>query len=164
MKILFSLALLFFVFIQGVYTQDTPNFSILEIKKIESFPIVHLSKYADRKVTFKLLNTSQKDIMIFGRNIEEGFNPTRYLLRLNKGQNKWEYPTPSGEPVKWNKVSSESKKVKILKPGEFITFTSYYSSEADCGQFFKVSVQIKIGKSKKTLELLSEQFETEPCS
>lgn len=153
----------FLVFTPTFYTQEKLNITILEIIEIKSFPIVHMAKYADRKVTYQFLNTSQNKVTVFGSEHEEEFKPIRYLLRFNKSQDKWEYPTPNGEPVKWNGVSKLHKKERILNPGEFITFINYYSSETDCGQLYKISIQIEVGNSKRTQELLSDSYETEPC-
>lgn len=159
--ILLSCCLLIFVNVS--HSQKLPQITNSEITEIKPFSIPHLTKIADRKVTFKLLNNTQYEITVFGSDIEGEFRPIRYLLTFNKKLNDWDYPTQNNRPVPWKEVSQTYKNEKILKPGESITFSSFFSSVSDCGILYKVTAQVKMHKSKKTQEIRSNEFMIEPC-
>lgn len=159
--ILLSCCLLIFVSVN--YSQKSAQITISEIKEIKPFSIPHLAEIADRQVVFKLLNNTQYEITVFGSDLEGELRPIRYLLTYNKKINDWDYPTLNNQPVPWKEVSKIYKNEKLLKPGESITFSSFFSSVSDCGIRFKVTAQVKQNKSKKTQEIRSTEFMIGPC-
>jgi hypothetical protein len=146
-----------------VHSQNLPTIAVSEIKKIERYPIAHLGVYIDRKVIFKLSNPTGQRLVVFGTYVEGELNPIRYHLRFNKESKMWEYPTSDNKPLAWKRESFVNKHEKVLDPGDFLIFSSVRSSETDCGESYKVTVQVKIGKSKKTQEIVSEEFAMDLC-
>ena len=123
----------------------------------------HLLVFIDRVVTFKLMNNTKSPVVVFGSEVEGKLEPVRYRLWNNKKLNAWEYPTRLGKAIPWKEVSSTYKKERRLQPGEELHFYGYFSSESDCDQTYRVTVQIRIGKSKKTQEIVSEDISLGPC-
>jgi hypothetical protein len=160
--ILFGFCLLIFVHIG--HSQKLPQITVFDIAEVKPFLISHLSKIADKKVTFRLLNNTRQEMVVYGSDIEGTLLPIKYLLRFNQKLNRWEYPTRNNKPVPWNEVSPTYKVEKNLKPGEYITFSSFFSSESDCGTRFKITAHVRLNKSKKTREIRSNEFTIAPCT
>jgi len=164
-RVIFPLVCLSFLFLFAEISlgQTTLQVSVISIEETKPFPITHLHKTADRKVLFRFFNATNKPIKIFGSEVNQDLQPIRYLLRFDKNSNDWSYPTPSGKPVKWKNVSAIYKRFRVLQPGKFLDFSAFFSSIDDCGQKFKVTIQMGVYESKKTVEVRSEEFTIGEC-
>lgn len=161
-KLLSLVVCLLALCISGI-AQSLPRITVDEIREKKPIMEPHLLRLIDREVIYKLSNTTQKRIVVYGTEVEGALQPIRYRLWLNKRLNRWEYPERSGKPVPWKNISSLYKEERILEPGESLLFNGFLSATADCDQFYRVTVQVKLGRSKKTVEILSDDVTVGPC-
>ncbi|REJ75376.1 MAG: hypothetical protein DWQ47_07805 [Acidobacteria bacterium] len=144
-------------------SQDSIEFTVTSVSDVSPFPITHMSKKADTKVSFRISNNSSGDFVLFGSLSEGKLMPVRYILSFNTIKDKWEYPTRDKKPVPWIDVSATYKNELVLKPDDHIDFESYFSSVSDCGVVFRATVQIRERKSPETKEIRSSPFEVGKC-
>lgn len=147
----------------SVQSQTVPTVSVSEIKAKTPVMEPHLLKVIDREIILKLSNATQEPVVVYGADLKGVLQPVRYRLWFNKKTNRWEYPERSGKPVPWNKISSLYKHERILRPGEEILFSSFLSSTADCDQIYRFTVQVKVGKAKKPVEIVSGDVTVGTC-
>jgi len=161
---LLVIACSFLLQLNPTQAQALPQVVISSVEEVKPFPVPHLGEIRDRNITFKLLNNTEREIIVYGDHEKSGFlNPVRYRLYFNKKTNKWTYPNPENKPLPWKKEHPRYKVEKTLKPGEFLLFSSSFSSESDCGRSYKITVQVKLKKSRKAQEIRSEAIVMEPC-
>ena len=123
----------------------------------------HLAIHIDTKVKFRLTNTTNMQLKLYGSKIEGVLYPIRYLLEFDKQSNQYRYPERNNKPLKWSKVSEIYKDSEVIKPGESFEFESDYASQTSCGKYFKVTVTIGLGKSQKVKEVRSGEFSIGEC-
>jgi len=111
----------------------------------------------NRRVIFRMVNESKKPVTIYGFRYEGGFDPTGYLIALDKSTGEWAYPTGDNRPITWSKQSREFKSTYILAPGKVLTFDAEMSV-LEAGGRFKRTVYASFSRNDEPCEVQSEEF------
>ena len=111
----------------------------------------------NRRVIFRLANTSSVPVIIYGFEFANGFDPTGYLMALNETSGGWEYPNSQNRPTAWTEVAPEFKSQRILRPGESVTFVSELS-HFEVGTHFRRTVYVAHDKSDVPFEVRGTEF------
>jgi hypothetical protein len=121
--------------------------------------ISHASE-VDRRLTLQIINTSDKPMIVYGNKVDGKLYPAGYLLKFDEVSGQWLYPTNSGKPLEWRKVSSIDKDSQVLKPGEALEFWMLYGSapymEGD--KRLKLTARVSCREGKEPFEIRSEEF------
>lgn len=150
---------------EKVFSQTVSNIKVdvVSVEPRTPFLNEHLSIYIDTRVNFKLVNTTNERLKLYGSDIDGVLQPVKYLLEFDKQSNEYLYPTRDNKPLDWEKVSLTYKKNRTLEPGESIEFVMEYASQTECGKHFKIAVYSKFGKSKEVKEIRSDDFFIGEC-
>jgi hypothetical protein len=112
----------------------------------------------NRRVTFRMVNESSQPLIVYGLVLDKNdFDPTGYILILNKSTGAWDYPTGDNRPISWSERSSVDKDRYILLPGRAITFLAEMS-QLDVGGHFRRLVYASYNKKDEPCEIRSEEF------
>lgn len=111
----------------------------------------------NRKVIFRVANESSKPVFIYGFKYDGEFDPTGYMMILNRYKNEREYPNPDNSPTKWSDVSSLEKDKRLLRLGESIT-TDAEMSELEVGSHFRRTVYASYNENDEPCEVRGEEF------
>src|SRR5215211_1683443 len=90
----------------------------------------------NRRVVFRMVNESKKPVIVYGFRYEGGFDPTGYLITLDKSTGGWAYPTSDNRAISWSERSREFKSTYVLLPGKSLTFDAEMSV-LEAGGYFK---------------------------
>lgn len=112
---------------------------------------------SNRRVTFRMVNGTTKPVIVYGFRYEDGFDPTGYLIVLDKRKGEWTYPTGDNRPVSWNERSGEFKDKYTLLPGKAVTFDAEMS-RLEVGEYFKRTVYVAFNDGEEPCEIRSEEF------
>lgn len=159
-----ALAILSLLFIAGLSTaQDFVEFRVTSVRPVERRLALHRRIYVDWETTFSITNKGQKDVIVFGMDLGNGrLDPVQYGLLYDNKTQTWKYPNSDNAPTPWKDVSDVMKHAKVLVPGESLSFTRQHSREMRCGEKVMLTAQIGYPKSKRTLEIRSEEYLV-PC-
>lgn len=111
----------------------------------------------DRRVVFGLANQTSHPVVVYGFSFNDEFEPTGYLMDLDKSTGKWLYPTPENRPLTWRDVSELEKETYILPPGRTITFSAELS-RAEVGKHFRRIVYVSSKEGEVPREVRGEEF------
>ena len=136
--------------------QDTPSVRVSVVSQ-KKFQNRGHHPWNNRKVIFRVVNTSSRSVVIYGFKYDDEFDPTGYMLILNRSKNEWEYPNPANAPTMWKDVSSMFKDKCILKPGESITIDAEMS-EFEVDSHFRRTVYGSYNENDEPCEVRGEEF------
>jgi hypothetical protein len=111
----------------------------------------------NRRVRFKLINRSRMPIIVYGFKDGDDFDPTGYLMILNKETARWEYPNPDNKPAEWDEVSSDFKSKVTLRPNESIKFLAEMSG-LEVGSQFRRTIYVSRNENGKLCEVRGTPF------
>ena len=111
----------------------------------------------NRRVVFRMVNESKRPMIVYGFRYEDGFDPTGYLIALDKGTGGWAYPTRDNRPIGWSARSSEFKSTYVLLPGKSLTFDAEMSV-LEAGGHFKRTVYASFSRDDEPCEIQSGEF------
>lgn len=111
----------------------------------------------NRRVIFRVVNKSNRPVVIYGFKYDGEFAPTGYMMALNKDKNSVEYPNPANVPTKWSDASSMMKDKRVLKPGESINIVAELS-EFEVGLHFRRTVYAAYKENDNPCEISGEEF------
>jgi hypothetical protein len=111
----------------------------------------------NRRVVFRMVNESRKPVIIYGFRYQGGFDPTGYLIALDKSTGEWAYPTGDNCPIGWNEESREFKSTYVLLPGKSLNFDAEMSV-LETGEQFKRTVYASFSRNDEPCEVQSEEF------
>ena len=111
----------------------------------------------NRRVIFRMVNESGKSVIVYGFRYEGGFDPTGYLIALDKSTGEWAYPTGDNRPISWSEQSREFKSTQVLSPGKSLTFDAEMSV-LEAGGSFKRTVYASFRRNDEPCEVRSEEF------
>jgi hypothetical protein len=96
-------------------------------------------------------------VIVYGFRYEGGFDPTGYLIALDKSTGEWAYPTGDNRPISWSEQSREFKSTHVLPPGKSLTFDAEMSV-LEAGGSFKRTVYASFSRNDEPCEVRSEEF------
>lgn len=111
----------------------------------------------NRKVIFRIVNKSNKPVLVYGFKYDGGFDPTGYLIAFDRNKGEWAYPTSSNRPVSWNERASEFKDKHILRPGQSIAFEAEMS-QLEVSVRFKRTIYVAYNDGDEPTEIKSDEF------
>jgi hypothetical protein len=111
----------------------------------------------NRRVVFKLVNDGDRPVTVYGTKFDYGFEPTGYMISLNRDTGNWEYPNPDNTPISWGDRSDGEKQTKVLLPGEWVTFVAEMS-RFELGMHLKRTVYLSVKEGEQPLEIRGDEF------
>jgi len=159
-----ALAIAFFVFAISPVWPQQPDFRATMIRCKTPRLVPDMGVRQDREVTLTIKNSTPFVIIVFGSRVSGNFDPGRYLLIFSNKRETWEYPNPDNAPTPWNSLSQIYKREHKLRPGKSLSFTRTFSSDADKAERFKATAYIRSQKSRKSVEIRSDEFTIDKCS
>lgn len=152
MKILFFTVLLFLFSVLTVVAQDVQ----LEVIREEivnqkdqdvnpktrsssgfNFPTTDVPA-GDRRIIFRFLNKSEKEIVVYGLAYDSTFQPAGFLIPFDAKTEDWSEPTREREAGERNSLLQKDQ--RVLQPGESLEFSALLSATADKDKKFKRTV------------------------
>jgi len=136
--------------------QDQPSVRIFVVSQ-QKFKNRGHHPENNRRVIFKMINESNKPVIVYGLSFEGEFEPTGYIMDFDKSTGKWLYPTPDNRPITWNDISDLEKEKYILQPGKAIKFEAEMSL-AEVGKHFRRIVFVSFREREEPREIRGEEF------
>ena len=136
--------------------QDCPSVRVSIVRQ-QKFRNTGHHPENNRRVIFRMVNESTKPVIVYGFQYGSGFDPTGYLIALDKSNGEWAYPTGNNRPVSWSEKSSEFKDRSILQPGKSMTFDAEMS-QLEVGGHFKRTAYVAFSDGDEPCEIRSEEF------
>ncbi len=142
--------------IDGGTVQERPPVQ-LSVVRLQKFRNTGHHPENNRRVIFRLTNQSKIPVLIYGFKYDGGFEPTGYLITVDRSSGEWLYPTNNNRPVSWSETAKEFKDSLVLRPGESMRFTAEMS-QLEVGGRFKRTVYVASQKDEEPMEVRSEEF------
>lgn len=111
----------------------------------------------DRRVTFKIVNDSNRPVIVYGFQGKEEFLPAGYLIELDENKSEWLYTNPDNAPMPWSKRSDLDKQKHILLPSKSITFEAEMS-RVEVGTHFKRTAYVSFREDQEPMEISGDEF------
>jgi len=149
---------LFLMFSHGLIdnNQDQPSVRIFVVRQ-QKFKNRGHYPWHNRRVIFKMVNESNKPVIVYGFQGQGEFDPIGYIIRLDESTGKWVYPNPDNAPMPWSARSDLDKHKYILPPGKFITFEAEMS-RAEVSMHFKMTAYVSFKENEEPIEIRGEEF------
>lgn len=77
---------------------------------------------ADRRILFRIVNNTDKPVIIPGSKTSHGFFPTGYLVRFDKKKKKWVTPSGNSSQLVFSEVAESQADRHVLAPGKSLKF------------------------------------------
>lgn len=152
------LLVLFLTLSQGLsdHHEERPSVRIFVVKQ-QKFK--NRGHYPDnnRRVIFKMVNESNKPVVVYGFRDEELFDPAGYIIELKRTTGEWVYPNPDNAPMPWADRSDLDKSKYRLLPGKSITFVAELSM-IEVGRHFKRTVYASFKEDEEPVEIRGQEF------
>jgi len=78
--------------------------------------------WADRRIMFRIVNGTDKAVVLPGSKTGDGFFPTGYLVRFDRKKKQWLSPSNSRAKLVYRSVANSQTDRYVLKPGESLDF------------------------------------------
>ena len=113
--------------------------------------------FADRQITFRVTNRSNKPMLLPGFKSKFGYFPLGYLIRLDRDKNQWVNPEGNSSHRRFKEVEQEAPDVYVLQPGKSMTFTDV-AERFYIGYRFKRGIYISFSRDDEPQLVTSEEF------
>jgi hypothetical protein len=140
--------------VSGGIGSDKPILSVVEQQKVQSEGDL---PHADRRIIFRLVNNTNRLMIIPGNKTGDGFFPTGYLTRFDKKKKKWLTPSGSSSNLEFSKISESQPDRYMLEPGKSIDFYDIAES-LYVGERFQKVVFIFFGEEKEEPQLIKSMM------
>ena len=150
------ISLLFFSLPKNSMAQKETNLhiAVLGQETIERLP--GSKSWIDRRVSFRITNTTKKRLLEYGAIHEDGLYPLRYLLEFEGTTGTWKYL--GGKRLAWKRESKIHKSVQVVNPGESFNFDASFSSLSDGGKRYMIAAYVSFKVGKEPVEIRSDGF------
>ena len=100
--------------------------------------------WADRRIMFRIINSTEKSVILPGSQTGDGFFPTGYLVRFDRKRKDWLTPSGSRSKLAFRSVANTQADRYMLKPGESLEFYDMAES-IYAGDRFRKLVYVFLG-------------------
>lgn len=108
-------------------------------------------KRLDKVVEYTLRNQTEKDVIVYCREVNGEFQPISNIRIQDKISESWKVSDPKTELL-----TTGSQSERIVKPNGSLNFKEYVSSHSDCSTERQIAVLTSKGKSKSLETIYSE--------
>lgn len=113
-------------------------------------------RVGDRRIIFKFLNKSEKEIVVYGLAYDSTFQPAGFLIPFDPKTENWNEPTREREAGERNSLLQKDQ--RVLQPGESLEFSALLSSTADRDKKFKRTVYYSLNAGDCQPRLVEIEF------
>ena len=114
--------------------------------------------WADRRIMFRIVNSTEKLVILPGSQTGDGFFPTGYLVRFDGKRKDWLTPSGSRSKLAFRSIANTQGDRVMLKPGESLEFYDMAESLYS-GDRFRKLVYVFLGSENGDPQVVqSETF------
>lgn len=110
----------------------------------------------DRRIIFKIMNRSEKEIVVYGLAYDSTFQPAGFLIPFDDNKEDWNEPPREREAGERNSLLQKDQ--RVLQPGESFEFSALLSSTTDMDKKFKRTVYYSLNAGNFQPRLVDVEF------